>query len=258
MTLALDLVRALDPVALAREVGMTPDEWQIDALRAPSDRLLLNCCRQAGKSTVAALLAVHTAVYEPGSLVLLLSPGQRQSQELYRKALNVYRTIGRPVAAEAENALSLTLESGSRIISLPGTEATIRGYSGVRLLVVDEAARVPDELYASVRPMLAVSGGRLMAMSTPFGQRGWWHSAWQEEPGWKKVLIPASRVPRISPTFLEEERRALGDWLFRQEYECQFVDTVEQLFTTEQVGRAFSPDVRPLFEIASAEVRATP
>ena len=252
MTLAADLLRAVDPVALAREVGMTPDPWQADALRDPTDRLLLNCCRQAGKSTVAALLAVHTAVYEPGSLVLLLSPGQRQSQELYRKALTVYRVLGRPVAAEAENALSLTLESGSRIISLPGTEATIRGYSGVRLLIVDEAARVPDELYASVRPMLAVSGGRLMAMSTPFGQRGWWHAAWQDEPGWKKVRIPADKVPRISDVFLEEERRALGDWQFKQEYGCEFVDTVEQLFTTEQVERAFSADVQPLFGLGGA------
>lgn len=252
MSLAADLLRAVDPVALAREIGMEPDGWQVDTLRDPTDRLLLNCARQAGKSTVAALLAVHTAVYEPGSLVLLLSPGQRQSQELYRKALTVYRAVGRPVAAEAENALSLTLESGSRIISLPGTEATIRGYSGVRLLVVDEAARVPDELYASVRPMLAVSGGRLMAMSTPFGQRGWWHSAWEDEPDWKKVRIPAEKVPRISAAFLEEERRALGDWLFKQEYLCEFVDTVEQLFTTEQVERAFTPEVRPLFSVELA------
>ncbi len=106
------------------------------------------------------MLAVHVATYEPGSLVLLLSPSQRQSAELLRMALAFYRSLGRPVASEAENAMSLTLESGSPIVSLPGSEGTVRGFSGVRLIVVDEAARVPDELYVAVRPMLAVFGGR--------------------------------------------------------------------------------------------------
>ena len=71
-----------------------------------------------------------------------------------------------------ESRLSIELETGSRIVSLPGREATIRGFSGVHLLVVDEAARVADELYQAVRPMLAVSGGRIVLLGTPFGKRG--------------------------------------------------------------------------------------
>lgn len=247
MTLGADLLRALDPVALAGQVGMIPDPWQADVLRSTAPRLLLNNCRQSGKSTTAAMLAVHVATYEPGSLVLLLSPSQRQSAELYRKALTFYRALGRPVAAEAENAMSLTLESGSRIVSLPGSEATVRGYSGVRLLVVDEAARVPDELYAAVRPMLAVSGGRLIAMSTPWGLRGWWATAWHDEPTWDKVRITADQVSRISPAFLEEERRALGSYIFDQEYMGRFADAVEALFGAELIRSAVTPDVAPLF-----------
>src|SRR5581483_3403311 len=132
--------------------------------------------RQAGKSSVTAVLAVHVAVYQPGSLVLMLSPAQRQSAELFRKAIDVYRALGRPVPASSETVLRLELENGSRIVALPGKESTIRGFSGVKLLAIDEAARVPDELYLAVRPMLAVSGGRIIALSTPFGKRGWWHS----------------------------------------------------------------------------------
>lgn len=101
MTLAADLLRALDPVALAGQVGMIPDPWQAAVLRSTEPRVFLNCCRQSGKSTTAAMLAVHVATYEPGSLVLLLSPSQRQSAELYRKALTFYRSLGRPVASEA-------------------------------------------------------------------------------------------------------------------------------------------------------------
>lgn len=246
--LAVDLARALDPAALAEGVGMVPDAWQAEVLRTDAPRVLLNCCRQSGKSSTCAVKAVHAAVYEPGSLVLLLSPSQRQSGELFKKTVAVYRSLGRPVPSESENALSLTLENGSRVVSLPGTEGTIRAYSAVRLLLVDEAARVPDDVIAAVRPMLAVSGGQLIALSTPYGMRGWWHDAWENGgPSWQRVRIPASECPRISAAFLAEERAALGPWFFEQEYECQFRAAGGQLFTEEMIRAMFSADVVPLF-----------
>src|ERR1700694_2945062 len=134
--LAADLVRAVNPAALTAAIGMVPDDWQVDVLRSQHPRILLNCCRQSGKSTTAAVLALHAAIYEPSSVVLVLSPSMRQSGELFRKALGLYRNLGRPVAAEAESALTLTLENRSPLVCLPGSEGTVRGYSGVRLLVV--------------------------------------------------------------------------------------------------------------------------
>lgn len=223
---------------LARKAGLDPDPWQDQVLTSTAPRLLLNCARQTGKSTTTAILAVQTAVYQPVSLTLLLSPGLRQSQELFKKCLRVYRALGRPVPPAAENALSLELENGSRIVSLPGREETIRGFSGVQLLLIDEAARVPTALYASVRPMLAVSGGRLLAMSTPFGTRGWWFEAWRGDETWERVQVMAADCPRIPATFLAEERRALGDWWYRQEYECAFEDAETQAFRREDIERA--------------------
>lgn len=248
--LASDLARALDPVQLARGVGMEPDPWQAGVLRSSASRLLLNCCRQSGKSVTCATKAVHVAVYEPGSLTLLLSPSQRQSGELFRKVIAVYKSLGRPVPSESENALSLTLENGSRVVSLPGMESTVRSYSAVRLLLVDEAARVPDDVIAAVRPMLAVSGGQLIALSTPYGMRGWWYEAWENGgPAWERVLSPASECPRISPAFLAEERAALGPWFYEQEYECQFRSAGGQMFTEEMIAAMFSAAVEPLFPI---------
>lgn len=246
--LAADLARALDPVQLAHTIGMDPDPWQVQVLRSEHPRLLLNCCRQSGKSTTAAVKAVHVAVYEPGSLTLCLSPSLRQSQELFRKVLTTYRTLGRPVPAESETALTLTLENGSRVVSLPGTETTIRAYSAVRLLLVDEAARVPDETMAAVRPMLAVSDGQLIALSTPWGCRGWWYEAWgQAGSTWQRVRVPASECRRIAPAFLAEERAALGSWVFSQEYECAFAATSAQLFSEDALRQMYDAAVRPLF-----------
>ena len=203
VSLAEDLKLALDRVSFARSISFEPDEWQAEALRSNAPRQLYNASRQSGKSTVAAVLAVHTALYDPGSLVLLVSPTLRQSQELFRKCIGFYAASGKAVPPESETALTLTLENASRIVSLPGGKGhTVRGYSSVRLLVVDEASRVPDELYASLRPMLAVSGGRLIALSTPFGTRGWWYEAWKSAEPWERYHVTAAECPRILPEFL--------------------------------------------------------
>ena len=241
--LSQDLAFALDPVQVALEMGLDPDPWQCEFLRSPATRTLLNCSRQSGKSTVTALLAAHTALYDPGALILLLSPTQRQSHELFRKALDSYHTIPTAIPVVQESALRLELENGSRIISLPGKEHTVRGFSGVRLLAVDEAARVPDELYYSVRPMLAVSGGRLVALSTPFGTRGWWFEAWRSKETWRRFEVPASHCPRISEEFLAEERRTMGEWWYAQEYGCEFLDAETQPFRRDDVERAFEEEV---------------
>ena len=244
-SVARDLAMAVDPVAFAEAGGIIADPWQAEVLRSGAGRLLLNCCRQSGKSTTAATLAVHQAIYRPGSLTLLLSPTLRQSAELFRKCLDVWQAIGRPVAAESENKLSLELEGGSRIVSLPGKEGTIRGYGGVALLVVDEAARVPDDLYMSVRPMLAVSGGRLVALSTPWGKRGWWYTAWHSSDPWARWEVPATQCPRIGAAFLAEERRTLGDLWFNQEYLCRFEESATALFSETEIQGLLSEEVEP-------------
>jgi len=241
--LAQDLAFALDPARVAVEMGLATDPWQARFLRSPDRRTLLNCSRQSGKSTVTALLAAHTALYDPGALVLLLSPTQRQSHELFRKALDAYQAIPTAVPITQESALRLELSNGSRIVALPGKETTVRGFSGVRLLAVDEAARVPDALYYSVRPMLAVSGGRLVALSTPFGTRGWWYEAWRSDEAWERYEVPAEDCPRISQEFLDEERRSMGEWWFQQEYQCEFLDAETQPFGREDVERAFEEEV---------------
>jgi len=236
-----------DPVELFRATGQEPDDWQRDVLVSRAQRILMNCSRQSGKSTVAAAIAVHEALSAAGGLVLLLSPSLRQSQELFRKTIDVYAAAGRPVVSEIENRLTLELANGSRIVSLPGTEKTVRGFSGVRLLVVDEASRVADELNASIRPMLAVSGGRLVALSTPWGRRGWFFEAWTGDESWLRVEVPATACPRIGPAFLEEERRALGDLVYRSEYGCEFCDTLENVFRSVDIEAALDGSVRPLW-----------
>lgn len=243
----LDRLR-VDPARLLVDAGKPPDLWQAELLRHPAPATLLNCSRQSGKSTVASALAVKAALLEAPALVLLLSPSLRQSGELFLKVLELYRALGRPVPSvrPRDNALKLELVNGSRIISLPGTEGTIRGFSGVRLLVVDEAARVADDLYRAVRPMLAVSGGRLVCLSTPFGRRGFFHAEWHGEGEWHRVRISAAECSRIPPEFLETERRALGERWFAQEYGCEFMDMAGAVFSGADIDALLSVPVGSL------------
>ncbi len=245
--LARSLEIRLDPASLMRHAGMVPDPWQERLLRTAAARVLLLCCRQSGKSTVTAALALFEALYRPESLVLLLSPSLRQSQELFRKVQDFRNRLGPSTPVKEESALRVEFSNGSRIVALPGNEETIRGYSGVRLLIVDEAARVPDTLYLSVRPMLAVSGGRLVCLSTPFGRRGFFFEEWSGTASWERIRITADQCPRISPAFLKEERESLGEWWYRQEYLCEFSDTNDQYFRSEDIERAFTDEVTPLF-----------
>lgn len=244
-----DLACALDPVRLARRMGVEPDQWQVRMLRSPARQIILNNSRQAGKSTISSILAAHTALYEPGAPVLLLSPSLRQSTELFRKVKAGLHTLGAASAdITTDNALSVELGNGSRILSLPGKEGTVRGFSGVRLLIVDEASRVDDALYQAVRPMLAVSGGRIVLLSTPFGKRGFFHHEWTEGGAdWERIAVTAYECPRIPPDWLDAERARIGTWWFDQEYLCQFKETTDQVFAYEDVQAALSTDVTPLF-----------
>jgi hypothetical protein len=236
-----------DRVEFANSIGIVPDSWQAKLLCSEAPRVLLNCARQSGKSTMAGVVALHRALTVPGSLALILAPAERQAKELFSKIAEAYRTLGHLIPADSYRKLGMELTNGSRIEALPGTEKTVRSFSGVDLLIVDEAARIADELYFAVRPMLAVSGGRLMMLSTPFGKRGVFYEEWTGGEGWERYTVTASECPRIPPEFLEEERKTLGPWWFAQEYECRFMDTVDQVFQTDVIDGAITEEVAPLF-----------
>jgi len=249
--LASDLACALDPAVFAASLGIVPDDWQAGVLRTRSKRLLLLCSRQSGKSTTTAVLALHRALYEPNSLVLLVSPSLRQSSELFRKVTTLLRGVEPAPARIEDNRLSLELANGSRVVSLPGSEATVRGYSGAALIVEDEAARVDDALYEAIRPTLATSDGDLVLLSTPFGARGHFWDAWANGgDAWERVRVTADDCPRISREFLDGERAALGALAFRSEYLVEFVDTVDQVFSSDHIRAALDDGVLPLWGVA--------
>ena len=224
-----------------------PDEMQERVLRSEARRGILNCTRQWGKSTIAAAKAVHRAFVHGGSLTVVISPSARQSAEFVRKAAGFVGKLGLRPKGDGDNDISLAFPNRSRIVGLPGKEATIRGFSAVSLMIVDEASRVSDELYMSIRPMLMASGGALWLMSTPYGKRGFFYEAWAKGgPEWERIRVQATDCPRFHPKQLQQDRRDMGDRWFRQEYLCEFVDSVSGVFERELVEGAITSKVKPL------------
>jgi hypothetical protein len=186
------------------------------------------------------------AVNREGSLTVVVSPSGRQSGEFVRKAAQFMARLGMRPKGDGHNEMSLALRNGSRIVGLPGNEKTVRGFSAVSLLLIDEASRVSDELYRALRPMLAVSDGALWLMSTPRGKRGFFYEEWANGgPRWERVQATARECPRIGPAFLEQERASMGERMFRQEYLCSFEDEVSGVFSEASVRGAFTDDFGP-------------
>lgn len=256
----IDSLRAtLAPRQYLRALGFDPYPWQDWVLDQSLRRVLLNCCRQAGKSTVIAAKAAHKAKFFPGSLILLISPSERQSKELMRKVEAFYeRDPGFPEERE-NNQLTKTFSNRSRIIALPGSEKTIRGYSGPTLIIIDEASRVQDELYMAIRPMMGGADTELVMMTTPFGKRGAFYRAWAESERWEKIEVIGKDIlgryrdeedyrqqmaekgikawysPRHDPFFLREELDEMGEWWYKQEYGGEFLDAVDAVFNRDDI-----------------------
>lgn len=230
---------------MERAFNVTPDKWQRELLTKYPTRSLLLCSRQSGKSTVSAVLALYHAVVYNNSLILIISKAFRQAEELFRKMKDGIKFVEENdiISIEHETQRSIQFNNGSRILSLPGRQETVRAYSKVAYLIIDEAAQVPDELYKTIRPMLAVSKGNIIGMSTPYGKRGWFYNAWINGKDWYKVRITAEDCPRITDEFLKEELREIGEWWVKQEYFCEFVDSEEQIFSYDDIEGCVCDDL---------------
>jgi hypothetical protein len=243
-----DLAYSLDPVLWAREVlGFKPDPWQADLLRSRQRKIILNCSRQSGKSTACAALGLHESIYRRPSFGLVIAPSQDQSAELMMKFDEFRGAVELPSDyLNTDTKLAVKFSNGNRFVARPGSEKTARSFSAVTLLLEDEASRVLDDLYNTVRPMLAVSNGRHILMSTPFGKRGHFWRIWDKERDlWVWFEIPAEMCPRITPEFLAEEKRT-NPW-FEQEYHCRFMEATDQVFNNYTIQKLFDADIKPLW-----------
>lgn len=233
--------------------------WKLEAkqrelLTGPNKRVILNCTRQWGKSWMAAVALLFHAIHQPESLSIVAGPTLRQSAELLRKVKDLSLRLGLASSRDGINRHSIILGNRSRIVALPGNSPdAIRGFSGVTMLVIDEAAMVSDAVYTAVRPMLTQKDGAIWLLSTPKDKDGFYYREFSNthppdhpydqaptKEDWRKVIVPATECPRFRPEHLEAEKASLGARLFAQEFLCQFVSVNEGLFDEQWFDDVFS------------------
>jgi hypothetical protein len=225
------------------KLGIKLDHWQNQLVSAPpGTRAIALCFRQAGKTTAAAIAAAHTMILQAaGSTSLAIAPSQRQSAELVRRLRGFLLKAGEKL--KVDNTFSVETLSGSRCLALPGSDdGSIRGLTVTGLLVIDEAARVTQNIFHAVRPMLIRHNkrNRLMVISTAWLKEGDFYSIWTEgDPrDWLKIRANVNECSYIDQVTLEAERRALGDKAFRREYLSEFGAVQETFFNLDSIEAA--------------------
>lgn len=226
-------------------LGYKPDVWQLGLLRSTALRVMILAARQVGKSRTTACIAIRDALLKPGATIVIVSPSERQSIELLRRCKEAFEALGRPLGVVSETQTRVEYSNSSRILALPAKGDTCRGLT-VDTLICDEAARIPDELFDAVSPMLAVTGGRMLLLSSPCGKRGVFHREWTSARSWERVRVTADRCPRISPAFLESERERMTEEIFLSEYGCVFGEIEGFVFSQSDIDASMSADVEPL------------
>jgi hypothetical protein len=239
MTLAADLAAALDPVHVFEGAfGMTVLDWQRDYLRETRPTVVLKG-RQCGASTAAAALAVHAALYWADTNTVIVSPSLKQSGEILAKARLGLRNLGARLTQDS--ASMVRLPNGARILSLPGTARSVRGWTA-RLLILDEAAFILPETWTAARALVA-TGGRVVVQSTPADEVGDFHElVVADDPAWARFTVRSVSVPTISADFLEAERRAMSPDAYATEYECTFGQAGASLFTADRLAGLILPE----------------
>lgn len=287
-TIAGSLVAALDPASYLESLKIEPYTWQREALNPSIRRLILLAARQAGKSTVVAGKAIHKTKYNNNFLSLIICPAKEQSKELIKKIDQfIIEDLELPELVH-DSVFEKEFANGSRIVALPGTERSVRSYSSPGMIIIDESARVLEETYQALRPMMTAADTELILMSTGQGRRGFFYREWEQGTDWTKIEvncafryqggklvdampeeeyrglqekkgISAYYSPRHTREFLERERASspMPEYWMNQEYFCQFVQNIDAVFRYDLVEKIFSSDVKPLYQgLLSSKVRA--
>lgn len=225
--------------------GLRADPWQEDALRqlvTLDHNVLMCCCRQSGKTQTVALAAYLEAA-TLGGFCLVLSRSDDQAMEVMERAVEYHRLLMLQRDTR-QTAHDLRLANGGRVLARPCNEDTIRSKSRVTLLIIDEAAKVPDLFYGAVTPMLNVAKGRMVLLSTPFGKRGFFHKEWEGKGrgGWKRHRYTWRDCPRITQKQVDDDRDSHGNSWVEQEYECAFQAAECATFDTDLLRSMYTND----------------
>lgn len=219
---------------------------QLDVATSPARYRVICAGRQVGKSVLLAVLALHTAATRRNATVLLVSAGEEAAKRLLAECAGLARDrLSGSVLDETRS--TLTLSNGSTIRSVPASERQIRGWP-VDLLIVDEAGFVADDIWRAAEPaIVARSGSRVVASSSPWGgAEHWFRALWRlgtDRPDEQVAAWhwPSTVSPLVDAALLEQIREREPADYFAREYLAEWADAAGSYFTEAEIMAAVAP-----------------
>lgn len=255
---------ALDPGLFAEYCLPEIEPWQVEVVRHRGNDLIL-AHRQRGKSTGVAIKTLWESFFLPRNYVLYFSASEDQAAELFRKTMQFYQPFRKSFPPRRETALQVEMSNGSRIQVLPSKSQSIRGYSSVSRLVLDEAVWVKNELYHVSRPMLLRTripgGGKISALSNAGTDDGWFFDEYTEtgtldeetaltvQDEWRRWFVPIETYGGDVDAIRERELAKVGVEAFDREWRCRFTRLKGMQaggFTKDVVEGAFDDGIKPM------------
>ena len=232
------------------------DKWQEEVYKAKGN-ICLASGRQVGKSTIISMRDGEFAAQNPGKSVLIISATERQAELIFIKVLYyLEQHYGALIRKGKERPTKhvIRLKNGSIIRCLPtGLAGTgIRGFT-IDRLTADEAAFIPEDVWAAVTPMLLTTGGDIVLLSTPHGRAGYFYERYTD-PTFTSFHVNSEEVIKnreINETWseiqkekalehLEREKANMSKLQYAQEYLGEFVDELRQFFTDELIKKCMT------------------
>lgn len=221
------------------------DNWQRQVLECESKRIAIRAGRQSGKSTVVSLKVAQYAMQYSNKVVVVIAAVERQAQLLFEKIFNTIVTIDRKAVKGKPTKSYVKLKNGTQIWCLPTGQSGygIRGFT-VDLLIADEAHYINEEVFTAIIPMLAVTGGTFILLSTPKGAEGYFYECFKD-PTYTTWHISSETCTRIPKEFLEQQKKRMTKVSYQQEFLAEFIENIEKFFPTSIIQDSMNLEATP-------------
>lgn len=230
------------------------DEWQKEILAHKGNECICSG-RQTGKSTIISIKASEFAVKQKNKLILIISVTEDQSIMLLQKCLlyieqHYPKLICKGKRRPTKSKIELVNGSVIRTKAVGMSGQGARGFT-INMLIADEAAFMPEDVWAAVTPMLVTTGGDIILISTPHGKKGFFYDCYHSEQfkTWHINSVDNLTNRPISDDWsllqrdkaighIAAEKKRMSEREFGQEYEGKFLDDLSQFYPDEVIRKA--------------------
>ena len=197
--------------------------------------------RQVGKSRGLSVLSLFEALTRANVLVLVVSAGEEAAKRVLAECSALVSrsdVLAGSVVKDDKNVLAFT--NGSAIRSVPASEKQIRGWP-VDVLIVDEAAFIPNEIWDATLPVIiSRPGARVVCTSSPWGSsthwfRLLWRRGMDRADGYESWQWSSFDSPIADKGLLEEFRRTRSAEWFKREIMGEFTEDSGAFFSESEL-----------------------